>query len=194
MKYRRLFMSAVCLIGVFMFIGQANAIRWYGFSGLCFEGEFKGTKDSLLEITLVDVTVHAQCYNINTEGTCQPGVGNAGDITIGVDALADPEKIKGTLNADGCISLEKWDNHQSEDHQHICWPRDNTNKWEVEGSAYIPEIKVEWVLKNAANDKVIRRGFQACYWPGTIDPDTCLPDDVSHGLEFVCTIDDEFKK
>ena len=54
-------MSAVCLIGVFMFIGQANAVRWWGFSELCFDGEFKGTKDSQLEITLVDVTVHAQC-------------------------------------------------------------------------------------------------------------------------------------
>ena len=99
MKYRRLLMSVVCFIGVLTFIGQANALNWYGFSQLCFEGEFKGTKDSNLEVTLVDVTVFAQCYNINNPGTCQPGVGNAGDITIKVDALADPEKIKGTLNA-----------------------------------------------------------------------------------------------
>ena len=173
-------------------------IRWFGFSNLCFEGTFKGgpVKDGELSITLTDFTIQTRCLNVNSgEGSCQPGVGNAGDLTVVVPAQsADPTKEKGIITAEGCIPLDTWDNHLSDNHQHTCQPLTNTNKEEVTGSGHVTEINTEWVLTNtnaAGVTQVLKRGFQTCVWTGSFDSTTCEPD---HETEFVCPIDEIFKK
>jgi hypothetical protein len=177
-------------------------IKWKGFSELCFEGTFTSGPVSKGELTvkLSGLTVKTACLTLGTQQSCQPGLGNAGDLTITADAFADPTKEKGTISVPlTCIPLDKWDHHylpdgitpapQPEVHQHTCNPLSNVNKVEIEDSARIDSITTEWVLTN--NGKIIQQGNQECFWPGTVDPNTCLPVDNPDGtpIDFVCPID-----
>lgn len=192
MRHRKLLTTAIFLIGGFGLVEKAGApIGWKGFSNLCFEGTFKGgpVTDGQLSITLKNLIIQARCDNIHTGESCQSGEGNAGDVTVTVPAFSDPAKEKGIISADGCISLDKWDHHSLPGHQHICLPSNNKNKEEVEDSGHIAKIDTEYTLTNGG--KVIRRGFQTCFWDGTFDLVTCSP---THDTTFTCPIDEEFKK
>jgi hypothetical protein len=188
-------------------MGKAEAqLSWFGFSDLCFKGTFKGgsVTSGVLSITLISVDIRAGCYNTQSGAFCQSGGGNAGDFTLTADATADPTKAKGIISAEGCLSdsgvfIAKWDNHSLQQgdpgypHQHICQPLSNTNKIEILGSGYIPQINTQWALTN--NGKVISSGFQTCNWDGFIDPATCKPctevnpDDPACKKTFTCPID-----
>ena len=208
MKNFKLLTSAICLISVFVLVGmvgKAHGLAWKGFSELCYEGDFKGPEGVELRINLINFTVQAQCWNTATgDLTCQPGVGNGGGWNIITYPTTDPnaDKTKGTVHVEGCLPLEKYDHHYMEDgetvnpnHIHICWPYDNKNKVEIEDSAYISSIQAEYELINLQNGKVITRGYQECTWPGTIDPDTCLPNTVGgEPIYFICPIDEVYKK
>lgn len=194
MRDRRLFIlrSAILLIGSFGLVTEAWApLAWKGFSDLCFEGTFKGgpVTNGALTITLKDLEIQGRCFNTQAGESCQPGGGNFGDTTVVVPASSDPDKEKGIISADGCIPLDKWDHHSIPGHQHICLPSSNLNKIEREDSAHITKINTEYTLTNG--DRVLRRGFQTCFWDGTFDPETCSP---THGTTFTCPIDEEFRK
>lgn len=198
MRSRILLTTAICLISGFALIGKAEAqLAWFGFSDLCFEGTFKGgsVTNGELTIRIIDMKVEVRCENLAASGLqCQRGGGNAGDITIVVPASADPTKEKGVIFANGCISLDKFDHHSLEGHQHICNPLDNLNKIEVPDSAFVPEIKTEWVLTNGG--RVITSGFQTCLWDGSFDEDQCTPRDGPGGqpIAFTCPIDEIISK
>jgi len=203
MYNRQLKVISMCLFITFLMMPQAEAgLAWRGFSQLCFEGTFKGgpVTDGELSITLQGVEIQVRCVNFQSGESCQPGKGNAGNVNITVPAFSDPDKEKGVIFANGCISLDKWDHHFLEngspnpDHQHLCKPSNNTNKIEREGSAHITKIDTEWVLTNtntAGVTKVIKRGFQTCFWDGSFDENACSPE---HETGFLCPIDEEFKK
>jgi len=199
MKYFKLLTSAICLICVFVLVERAHGwVYWYGFSDLCFEGEFKGgPKDGYLKIDLIDFTVQVQCYNISTgDMKCLPGLGNSGQVTISTKPSDSAyNKETGTLYVSGCIDLSEYDDHYAEDHTHICWPYDNKNMVEFSDSAWVPRIDVNWYLMDS-NDKVKLRGVQSCTYPYSINQDTCLPPHSTdeNKLYFLCPIDLEFKK
>ena len=212
MRRRVVFTAIGLLCGIaFAVAPPADArLAWYGFSQLCFEGEWKGgpVTDGDLTITLIDFTVQTRCDNLqNSQESCQSGVGNAGDFKIEVPAQStDPTKTTGIITAKGCLDLGIFDDHYETEiplgtHQHTCNPLTNVNKVERKGSAHVTQINTEWVLTNtnaAGVTKVIRRGKQTCQWPGTFndDPTVCAPQDQPSGdpIQFECPIDLEFKK
>jgi len=199
MKYRRLLMSAVCLIGVFMFIGQANAIRWYGFSDLCFDATFTKDnstktvflKDTKLDITLNDVTVVVQCRSTNEpidgDLRCSPGVGNSGSYLIEASTYLS-DKYKNNFIVDGCINLYEMNTLSAVTvgPSDPCHTDKNINKVEVPNSAYVPEIHVSWVLSKIDDGEEIGTGTQYCRFEAPIDQLTCLPE---HDIDFECDID-----
>jgi hypothetical protein len=184
-------------------MGNAEAaLAWKGFSALCFKGEWKGgsVTDATFTAKLSSLEVQVNCYNVQADGStfpsCQPGGGNAGDLIVSTDATTDPNKVKGTIYTVGntedgwyCISLDKFDHHFNPDHTHMCLPYDNKNKFEVEGSARISKINVDWKLTKP-NGQIQRRGIQECYYPGTFDLDLCEP---QHDLFLDCPINEEYR-
>jgi hypothetical protein len=196
MRYVKLLTSVICLLSVFVLVEKAHGFAWYGFSELCYEGEFKGPEGSELRISLINFTVEAQCYNTSTgDDSCQPGTGNFGTTTISVTPTSNPDKERGTLYVTGCIDLSRYDNHDANDHIHICTPLDNKNKVEFLDSAWVPKIDVVWELINLANGNRIAHGVQSCIYPYTIDPVTCLPPDSDVEKKyFECPIDEVYKK
>lgn len=193
MKCRKLLTSSlIILISGLGLVGKAEALLWKGFSELCFEGEWKGgsVKEGLFTATLSQAEIMVNCYNTQAGESCQPGGGNAGDITVTEPASADPTKAKGTITTSGCIDLAKFDTHSAPDHVHMCSPVNNINKVEHEGTARILKIKVNWELTK--NDgQIQRRGIQECYWPGYFDSTSCTPE---HDVIFDCPIDEEYRK
>ena len=181
MRYRRLLTGIICLISVFVLIGTAQAFNWYGFSQLCVDDTLKGPKDTTIKFELTEVIVYTNCYNeqaTDPDGKliCQPGVGNAGTLTLVIDPEAiDPSKKVGDLLVKGCIDLSKYDDHFAGGHQHTCHPIDNPNKVEVSGSAYIVEFVANWNWIDK-NGRPIKHGTDTCTYNGIIDPETCLPE------------------
>ena len=205
MKYRKLLAGAmICLISTVGLVGRAEALLWKGFSELCFEGEWNGgsVKEGNLTVTVKNVEMQVQCYNTSAGESCQPGGGNAGNLTVTVPASADPTKERGIISANGCISLDKFDHHDYKNpldpldtHQHMCLPSSNVNKIEVENSAYITKIDVEYFLTSKDGQNIQRRGIQTCYWDGTFNSNTCEPEHAPEfGSNFTCPIDEEFRK
>lgn len=198
---RRLFIT-ICLIGgITLTANAAEAqFKWFGISELCFEGTFKGgsVKEGVATILIKNVEIRAGCLEITSNSVaCQSGKGNAGDITVEVPASADPTKERGLIFANGCISLDPWDHHfladgitPNPEHQHICHPFENKNKVEIPDTAHIPQIDTEYVVTGTGG-QVIARGFQTCFWDGTVNPETCEP---THNTTFTCPIDEIFKK
>jgi hypothetical protein len=212
----RLIKAVGLAIGIVCGLGFAASpleaqLRWFGFSDLCFDAQIKagGSGEGDLTISISDIVVKVRCDNVNTGESCQPGGGNAGHVTLTVDAATDPAKEKGVWFADGCLSLDRWDHHRLDDgslnpdhcpggvcQNHLCLPLTNKEKEEVPGSAHIEKIIVEWVLTttNASGQTQIKaKGNQECDWPGTFndDPLVCAPQDNPDGtpVEFVCVID-----
>ena len=197
MWYRRFLMCVICLISGFVLIGKAEAgLAWFGFSQLCFEYDDKGGKgDGILEITIQDIEVLVACEQItNAEGKCQQGNAHNGGLVVEVPVEeAGTGKDKGIVNADGCISLDRYDIHGSDGHVHSC---KNGSHWqEVPGSARVNSITVEWRRLQCANQdctqtKVVKTGNQVCNWQGTFNVDSCQPE---HETTFDCIVDNEVK-
>jgi hypothetical protein len=192
---RILLTITICLIiGIVSTTNIDAQVTWFGFSELCFEYEDKGQEGDKIEVDLVDITVHTGCYNIQSGAFCQPGLGNAGGEKVTVFAAEDPNKVKGTVTANGCIPLSRFDTHSHEEHIHTCHPTNNSNKEEILGSAMINSIETTWKVTRTNKkgiEKLIKRGVQQCTYPGTIDPNTCIPE---HGLQLQCSIDEVFEK
>jgi hypothetical protein len=199
MTDRRWFFILIGLtLGItFAAIPPAEAqIKWRGFSELCFDATFKGgpLQDGDLQINLINVQVQTRCDNLaNPAETCQPGGGNAGDITVVFPAQSsDPTKTNGIITSSGCISLDKYDHHLAVDHQHTCNPLTNVNKVEIAGSAFVPAINTTWVLTNTSPSgkvTVLKSGNQTCEWPGTFNETLCKPNPDGDEITFVCPID-----
>jgi hypothetical protein len=185
MNYRKLLMgafltSAICLVIVFGLTEKAAAWSWYGFSALTLDDAVRGPEGGVIKITLQNVSVTAQCFNINSGQEDQPGVGNLGGLTIDVDVVPDPEKNKGIVSVFGEIDMSIFDNHDDPDHIHICFPYDNVNKEELLDSAVIYEFTAEWVWYKYADrtepgDPTINSGTDYCTWDGEIGIDHDLP-------------------
>ncbi len=179
MNYRKLLMgafltSAICLVSVFGLTEKAGAWSWYGFSELTLDDAVRGPEGGIIEVTLKNVLVSAQCYNINSDQLDQPGVGNVGGLTIDVVVAPDPGKNKGIVSVLGKISMGIWDDHCDEttegcDHIHICYPLNNVNKIELPGTAVIYEFTADWVwYKDESKDTIMNEGTDYCTWNGEI--------------------------
>ena len=188
---------AVLIFSTFMGVNKAGAWGWYGFSGLCYEGQTRGPEGSVIKFTLKNVVVYTQCYNINGEQLGQPGVGNLGLWEWTANPEADPTKNKGWVSIAGCQPLTLFDEHCVKDelnplceHIHTCHPLDNKNKIEQPGSAWIAEFVADWVWYKteegalAEDEKdIIDTGRDTCTWTGVLDPDTGVPE---HDAPFDC--------
>ena len=174
MNYRKLLMgafltSAICLVSVFGLTDKARAWSWWGFSELTLDGAVRGPEGGIIEITLQDVSVSAQCYNINTDQYDQPGTGNIGGLTINASVSPSPDKNKGIISVFGAISMSIWDDHEDPDHIHICYPYNNVNKEEIFGTAVIYEFTADWVWYKYADQTgpdapIINSGTDYCTW------------------------------
>lgn len=172
-------------------------LRWFGFSTLKFEGEWRGgpCTDCSLEITLIDFTVQTRCDNLQVAAEqCSPGQGNAGNLVFALPTQCENcEKNKGVITASGEIDLSAWDDHRLHTEfpeNHTCNPVTNPNKVERLGSAYVAAITTAWTLKDAKGG-TLREGSQECFWPGSFneDPQVCAPD--QHDVQFICPVDSE---
>ncbi len=81
------------------------------------------------------------------------------------------KKVKGTLNADGCIRLASVGRLTIETEPTITsifashWTTKTRRKYQA---AHISlRLPLNGHYYNEANGKVISRGEQTCYWPGT---------------------------
>ena len=66
-----------------------------------------------------------------------------------------------------------WDNHDDPDHMHICFPYNNVNKIEVDGTAVIYEFTADWVWYKHADQTgpdapIMNSGTDKCTWTGEI--------------------------
>jgi hypothetical protein len=209
MKHRKLLTSAICIISVFVLIGTAQAFNWYGFSELCYEADLKGSPNQEIQIEIVNLTIQGGCQNIQDaqqEPDCQNGIGHTGNMVIDAfsETSVDSDKVKNTVHISGCIDLSPFCNHDlpactdpqdalegGECHVHICHPYDNVNLVEIPGSCYVPSLDVIYSVINTKNNKPKYKAHQTCYWPGTIDQETCLPIHDGEGpngeVYFECT-------
>jgi hypothetical protein len=186
-RLMKIFTGIICLFSLFVLPYCAGAWTWKGFSGLCVSGELRGKEGETIEFRLYDVTLYTQCYNINTDQGSQPGIGNAGSLTLTTETEGNPSKVTGIVSVSGCIYLDIFDDHDHPDHIHTCQPLDNKNKIELLGSAWISDFVADWVWYDAKG-KEINRGTDTCVWPGEI-----VDGYPEHGVEFECTSTSEKK-
>jgi hypothetical protein len=182
MRHQRLLAIVFCLVCVFGLAPNAGAWTWSGFSGLCVKDTLRGAEGETIEFTLQNVTVYTQCYNIQGGVEGQPGIGNLGLLTLSLDTEPSPDKVKGVVTVAGCISLRIFDEHDHPDHIHTCYPLDNKNKIEQEGSAWIADFVADWTWYDDKG-KLINWGTDECYWLGGLN-EFGYPD---HEASFECT-------
>lgn len=181
MNYRKLLMgafltSAICLVSVFGLTEKAGAWSWYGFSELTIDDAVRGPEGGIINITFSDMLVNVQCYNINTGNLDQPGTGNVGGLEINASVEPDPAKNKGIISVLGELSMDLWGDHDGDDHIHICFPYNNVNKIELDGTAVIYEFTADWVWYKYADQTgpdapIMNSGTDKCTWTGEIDVD-----------------------
>ena len=178
MNYRKLLMgafltSAICLVSVFGLTEKAGAWSWYGFSELTIDDAVRGPEGGIINITFSDMLVNVQCYNINTGNLNQPGTGNVGGLEINASVEPDPAKNKGIISVLGELSMDLWGDHDGDDHIHICFPYNNVNKIELDGTAVIYEFTADWVWYKYTDQigpdaPIINSGTEYCTWTGKI--------------------------
>ena len=215
MKNFKLLTSVFFIISVFLFVslGTAQAITWYGFASLHFDGQLKGGNydkfDGLFTVYLADVVVTVACKNVNSDNGWHPGVGNFGDYTYYFPATVSPEG-KGKVDVEGDISLHQFDDVDDPNFINICNSSTNPpNKVPIYNSAFISHISVDWSLAKCLNEdcsetKPDKNGVQECDFPGWtdpetgityyVDPETGLPISFALGelIQFECSIDELF--
>jgi hypothetical protein len=212
MKNFKILTGVIFLISVFVLmglVGKAHALAWFGFSELCYEADLKGSPDQEIQIEIVNLTIQGGCQNIQDaqeEYDCQNGIGHSGNFVIDAfgDTSVDSDKVKNVVHISGCIDLRPFCSHNwpacedpqdalegEECHVHICHPYDNVNLEEIPGSCYVSTIDVIYNVINTKNNKSKYKAHQTCYWPGTIDQETCLPVHNGEGpngeVYFICT-------
>jgi hypothetical protein len=126
MKYRKLLMSAVCLIMVFGLAQTVSAWWPYGYSELCFYGSARGPEGSVIVFTLKNADVYAKCCQKTGPGEIpdfdkcdQPGIGNLAGATVEANPEGDPTKGKGVVTiplGTVCIPYSQFDQHWEGDY------------------------------------------------------------------------------
>jgi hypothetical protein len=204
MKKFKFLTGVIFLISVFVLVGlvgKAHALAWWGFSKLCYEAQFKGSPDTEIEINVVNLKVQAGCLNIKDNSIdCKSGEGNSGSFPIvAIPTSINSDKDKNIVYINGCIDLSKYDNHDLDGHQHICYPYDNPNKVEIIDSAYVSTIDVYYDVINTNNNQIKYSAHQICHYPGQIDPTTCEPphyetNDPNSKVYFICSEEEIINK
>jgi hypothetical protein len=205
MKKFKFLTGVIFLISVFVLVGlvgKAHALAWWGFSELCYVATLKGSPDTELKINVVNLAVQTGCINLmDSSVDCKAGAGNSGSFIIKdyPEATAESDKTKGIVTIDGCIDLSEYDVHYDTEgkpfpicqdsfdgvcHTHTCYPLNNSNKVEIAGSAYVSSLDVYYDVINLKNNQIKYSAHQTCYWPGTINQTTCIPE---HNVEFICS-------
>jgi hypothetical protein len=112
----------ICLVSIFGMGENAKAWTWKGFSELTVSGTVRGKEGETIDFTVTDMTVNAQCYNINSGNLSQPGTGNFGMITLAVTTQQDPDKDRGIVSFEGKISLSPFDDHCTDSGEYDAGP------------------------------------------------------------------------